>query len=65
MKRQKKAEPEETEKSEKRFHIPLPLSFIEDLFRKVLLKPVFDPLELGEELLEFEKRKDKGMTSKD
>ncbi len=59
-----KKKAEEIEESEKCFHIsPLPLP-TEDSFREVSLKPVFNPSELGEGLLEFEKKKDKGMSNK-
>ena len=64
-KEKKKAKLEELKESEKCYYILSPLLLIEDLFKEVLLKPVFDPFELGEGLLEFEKRKDEEMISKD
>jgi len=60
----KKAETEETKESEEWFHISLPSPSLEDLFKEVLLKPVFNSSELEEELLEFGKRRNKRMSEK-
>jgi len=55
----------EIEESKKCFHTLLPLSLTEDSFKEILLKPVFDPSKLKEELLEFRKKIDKGTSNKD
>ncbi len=54
----------ELEELEECYHILLLLLLMEDPFKEVLLKPVFNPSKLGEGLLEFEKRKDKGILNK-
>ncbi len=60
-----KKKAEEIEEPEEHFYTsPLP-SPTKDLFKEVLLKPVFNPSKWEEELLEFEKRKDKEASSKD
>ncbi len=61
----KKVELKETEEPKECYHIPPSLLLIENLFKEVLFKPVFDPLKLEEGILEFRKRKDEGILSKD
>jgi len=48
----------------KRYHIPLSLLPTDNSFKKVFLKPVFNPSELEEELLEFRKKKDEKSSGK-
>ena len=61
----KKAKLKKLKESEECYYISSPLSSIENLFKEILYKSVFDPFELGEELLEFEKKKNKETSSKD